>query len=141
MDYIRAEDVAAPLERIWQLLIDVEGWPRWTESMRRITRLDQGPLQVGSRSRVVQPRGRPMVWTVTELEPLQSFTWATHAPGLRLVGEHRLETAGDMVHTRLRLTTEGPLAGLASLTAGARIRSYVDMESAGLKRASEQPSG
>jgi hypothetical protein len=46
------------------LLVDVEGWPAWTESMREIKRREDGPLVVGSRSRVTQPKGQPMVWTV-----------------------------------------------------------------------------
>ena len=51
MRYIREETVHAPAQRVWRLLIDVEDWPAWTESMREIKRLEDGPLQVGSRSR------------------------------------------------------------------------------------------
>ncbi|WP_231584711.1 SRPBCC family protein [Mycobacterium haemophilum] len=60
--------------QVWQLLVDVAGWPAWTELMREIKRLEDGPLTVGSRSRVIQLKGRSMVWMVTELERLRVFT-------------------------------------------------------------------
>ncbi|VBA60332.1 hypothetical protein LAUMK191_05462 [Mycobacterium attenuatum] len=44
---------------------------------------------------------------------------------------------GDGVRTTLELSMAGPLAWLADLIAGSRVRSYVDMESNGLKRAAE----
>jgi uncharacterized membrane protein len=137
MRYIREEIVHAPAERVWQLLVDVEAWPAWTDSMREITRLDDGPFAVGSRSRVRQPKGRPMVWMVTEFEPLRSFTWATRQPGLSIEAAHRIEDAGDHVRTTLELLASGALAWLGALIAGSRIRSYLDMESTGLKRAAE----
>ena len=137
MRYVREETVHAPAERVWRLLIDVEGWPAWTESMREIKRLEDGPVQVGSRSRVTQPSGRPMVWTVTELEPKRTFTWAAAQPGLAFEAVHRVDDAGDYVRTTLEFTATGPLAWLASLIAGSRIRAWVDMESAGLKQAAE----
>ncbi|MBV9321197.1 MAG: SRPBCC family protein [Mycobacterium sp.] len=137
MRYIREETVHAPAQRVWRLLIDVEGWPAWTESMREIKRLEDGPLQVGSRSRVTQPRGRPMVWTVTELEPKRNFTWTAAQPGLAFEAVHRVHDAGDYTRTTLEFAATGLLAWLASLIAGSRIRAWVDMESAGLKRAAE----
>ncbi|HZU49773.1 MAG TPA: SRPBCC family protein [Mycobacterium sp.] len=131
------ETVHAPAERVWQLLVDVEGWPSWTASMREIKRLDDGPLRVGSRSRVVQPKGRPMVWTVTELEPMRNFTWVAKQPGLTLEAVHRIEDAGDHVRTTLEFRGSGPLAWLGSMIARSRIREYLGMESAGLKRVAE----
>ncbi|MFZ1174739.1 MAG: SRPBCC family protein [Mycobacterium sp.] len=138
MRYVREEVVHAPAARVWELLVDVVGWPAWTESMREIKRLDDGPLAVGSRSEVTQPKGRPMVWTVTELEPMRVFTWVTAQPGLSLEAVHRIDDTGAGVATTLEFIVSGPLAWLAALMAGARIRSYLEMESTGLKRAAEQ---
>ncbi|KZS66103.1 SRPBCC family protein [Mycobacterium pseudokansasii] len=137
MRYMREEIVHAPAARVWELLIDVEGWPAWTKSMREIERLETGPLTVGSRSRVTQPKGRPMVWTVTELQPMRTFTWVATQTGLSIEAVHRIDQDGDGVRTTLELIMAGPLAWLAGLTAGSRVRSYVDMESNGLKRAAE----
>jgi uncharacterized membrane protein len=137
MRYVREETVHAPADRVWQLLVDVQGWPAWTKSMRQINRLDDGPLAIGSQARVVQPKSRPMVWTVTELEPMRNFTWVARQPGLTLEAVHRIDDTGNGVHTTLEFNGTGPLAWLASLLAGSRIRAYLDMESAGLKRAAE----
>jgi uncharacterized protein YndB with AHSA1/START domain len=137
MRYVHEEIVRAPAERVWQLLVDVEGWPAWTDSMREIKRLDDGPLAVGSVSRVRQPKGRPMVWTVTELVPLHNFTWVTKQPGLAFEAVHRIEDAGDHVRTTLEFVVTGSLAWLGTLLGGSRIRNYVGMESNGLKRAAE----
>ncbi len=138
MRYVREEVVHAPAARVWELLVDVERWPTWTESMREIRRLDGGPLTVGSRSRVAQPKGRPMIWTVTELEPTRVFTWVAGQPGLSLEAVHRIDDTGAGVATTLEFIVTGPLAWLAAPMAGARIRSYLEMESTGLKRAAER---
>ncbi len=139
MRYVREEVVHASPERVWQLLVDVEGWPAWTKSMREIKRLEAGPLAVGSRSRVTQPKGRPMVWTVTELEPQHNFTWRAGQPALAFEAVHRIDGAGHQVRTTLEFTATGPLAWVAQLVAASRIRTWLDMESAGLKRAAERP--
>ena len=78
-----------------------------------------------------------MVWTVTELEPLRNFTWATGQPGLSFEAVHRIEDAGDHVRATFEFIARGALAWLGALIAGSRIRSYLDMESTGLKRAAE----
>jgi uncharacterized protein YndB with AHSA1/START domain len=137
MRYVREEIVRAPAARVWQLLLDVEKWPRWTESMQEIQRLEDGPLTVGSRSRVTQPRRRPLVWTVTELETPRTFTWVARQPGLSFEAVHRIDEAGEEVRTTLEFIVTGPLAWLANRLAGSRIRSSLEMESTGLKRAAE----
>lgn len=137
MRYTRTDTIAARPADAWAVLVDVERWPDWTASMREITRLDSGPLRLGSTARVRQPTGRPMIWTVTELDSERSFTWTASTPGIRFTGYHQLTPAGSGVQAVLTFTLTGPMAWLGRMLAGSRIRRYVDMEADGLKRQSE----
>lgn len=128
----------ADIDRTWAALIEVDTWPRWTESITSIEPVDSGELKAGNRFRVKQPGFPSNVWQVTELRERETFTWATSMPGVRTTGVHRL-TAGPDGGTTITLELEqrGALAGIVKVLAGRRTRKYVEMEAAGLKAASE----
>jgi uncharacterized membrane protein len=131
-------DIDAPAERVWEVMADVERWPEWTASVERAERLDDGPLRLGSRARLKQPRFPPVVWEVTELEPGRSFAWTAKNVGLTSVGRHRVVARGEGGATvTLTLEQEGPMAPLLALLTGKRTRRYVDTEAQGLKRRCE----
>jgi len=97
MDIKRVIDIAAPQERVWAVMSDVECWPEWTRSVKSVERLDPGPLGVRSRARVRQPRFPAAIWTVTALEPGRYFEWQSPALGLLSVGGHcRADQAGQL---------------------------------------------
>lgn len=125
-------DTATPMSVVWSRLIDVENWPSWTASMTRIERLDGGPLRVGSKARIHQPKGRPTVWEVTALTEGHEFTWQNRQPGILTIGRHVLTAAPPGTHILLALEHRGPLAWLARLLAGRRMAEYVRMEADGL---------
>ena len=138
MDIERVIDIAAPQERVWAIMADVERWPEWTRSVKSVERLDRGPFGVGSRARVRQPRFPPAIWTVTALEPGRSFEWRSPAPGLLSVGGHRVAAVGEHAsRVTLSLSWSGPLAPVMRLLFGTLSRRYVQMEAQGLKRRSE----
>jgi hypothetical protein len=68
------------------VLSDVERWSEWTPTVKRIQRLEQGPLTVGSRARIQPPRLPAAVWEVTQLQEGRGFTWVTRSPGVRVLG-------------------------------------------------------
>ena len=75
-------DIAAPPERVWAVMVDVEKWPKWTPSIRSVKRLVSGPLIVSSRVLIHQPKFPPAQWTVTEVVAGSRFTWRSGLPGM-----------------------------------------------------------
>ncbi len=137
MDIERTIDIAAPADRIWSILTDVERWPEWTESMTRLERLDTGPLAPGTRVRIRQPRLPVVVWTVQSVEPGRSFVWRHDGVGLHSVAGHSIEVAESGARVTLSLAWEGWLAPLIRRIYGELSRRYVDLEAQGLKRRCE----
>jgi uncharacterized membrane protein len=131
-------DIAAPPQRVWDVMIDVERWPEWTSSVSSVELLDGGPLKVGSRARIRQPRLAAAVWTVTTIEPGRYFEWRSVLPGLTSIGGHRIQPLGDE-RCRVLLSVEwkGVLAPLINLIYGELSRRYVTTEAEGLKRRAE----
>ena len=131
-------DIAAPADRVWAVMSDVERWHEWTPSITRVTLLRKGALAVGSRALVRQPKFPPALWRVTELVPGRSFTWVSVAPGLRVIGRHAVELTVNGTRAVLTLELKGMVGGLwGRLTRGITER-YVAYEAAGLKARSEE---
>ena len=109
-------DIPAGPDRVWAVLADVERWSEWTPSVIRIRRLDPGPLAVGSRVRIHQPRLLPAIWRIGELAEGRRFTWVT-----------------------LSVRFEGLLASLVARLTRNLNRRYLELEAAGLRRRSIDP--
>jgi uncharacterized membrane protein len=138
VEFRRSIDIEAPPDVTWAVMSDGERWPEWTRSVTSVRRLDKGPLRVGSRALIRQPRFPPAVWTVTTLEPGRRFVWRSGMPGMWVYGDHAVEPTATGSRATLRLTYDGALARLMGrLTHGITNR-YLDMEAAGLKQRSEE---
>lgn len=137
MRYSTKIPVSAPARTVWRVLHDAEDWPELTPSMARVDLLD-GPLGPGRRIRIEQPGLRPMTWAVTEYVDGESFTYLATSPGVRVSAWHRVDTDRDGAHLTLGVEMRGPLAWLIGTLVGARTRSYVDQEAAGIKAAAER---
>jgi hypothetical protein len=131
--------VNASVERVWDLTVDVEAWPHVTPTMTSVTRLDNGPMRVGSSARVVQPRQRPAVWTVTRLEPSQVFEWQTKVMSVMMTARHQLTSEGDGCRNALHIELTGFGSGLLRWLAGAKIRSAIETENRCFQAAAESP--
>ena len=119
---------------IWQVLADVERWPRWTPTVLEVQPLENHGLHVGSRYRITQPKLRPAIYEVTECVPHQAFTWVQKAPGSVMIADHRLN-AGDGASTEVELSfaTEGPLGAILGSFYAKRICDLVRTEARSLK--------
>lgn len=130
-------EIRATPQRVWAVLSDVEGWPEWTPSVRSAERLDAGPLAVGSRARIRQPKLLPAVWRITSIEKGSAFTWVTRSPGLSVTAHHLVEATPDGSRATLSIRFEGLLAPLVALLTRRLNNRYLRLEGAGLKRRSE----
>lgn len=122
---------------VWEVLADVERWPQWTASMRRVELLDPGPLAVGNRVRIKQPRVPTTVWRVSELVPGRSFTWTAAGPGVRSTGSHTVVASDGGAEVTLVFRQEGPVGELLGRLVRGLIRRYVETEAAGLAARAE----
>src|SRR4051794_11441194 len=106
-------DVAAPAQVVFATYVDVELWPPWTSSVTGVKPLDRGPLRVGARTRIQQPKLPVAIWQVTALEPCREFRWQARGAGVLTTTIHRVTPITD---TTCRVTTvleqAGPLAAV-----------------------------
>jgi uncharacterized membrane protein len=134
MHHIHRVIVRANPDAIWNVLADVERWPKWTPTMLQVEPLMPGDLRVGARYRVTQPKLRPGIYEVTDCRPGKVFTWVQKTPGATLVADHRF-TASDAAGTELELSfaTEGLLGGMVARKYGKLIAEYIATEARSLK--------
>jgi uncharacterized protein YndB with AHSA1/START domain len=133
-------EIAAPPTRVWDVLSDVERWPQWTETVTSVRRSDQGPLRVGSRARISQPRIPETEYVVTALDPGRSFTWVASSPGVSTAAHHELEPVADTAtRVRLSVTQSGWLGSVMGRFYRRLTERYLANEASGLKARCEQP--
>ena len=131
--------IDAPADVVWEVFSDVERWPEWTASVTRIVAVDGPGLAVGKRFAIKQPRMPKLVWEVTELVPGSSWTWVQRSPGGLTVARHDVIAESDnRTQVRQQLDQRGPLGALVGFLMRGMTRRYLDLETAGLKAASEQ---
>ena len=68
-------DTSAPVEVMWELLIDVDRWPEWGPSVRRAT-LATNRFALGSRGTVRTVIGLELPFEVTRFEEGRSWSWS-----------------------------------------------------------------
>ncbi|MDQ4132275.1 MAG: SRPBCC family protein [Actinomycetota bacterium] len=131
-------DIDAPVAEVWAVISDVERWPEWTASVSEVKLLSPGPLAVGLRVRVKQPRLPTTVWEVTTLVPGQSFTWKATGPGMVTFGDHGVTaTDGDRATATLGIRRTVPLAAVYDFVFNRVDQKYVTIEAQSLKRRCE----
>lgn len=130
-------DIEAPVDRVWELTLDVESWPEHTPTMTFVERLDSAALAVGSRVRIKQPAQRTRVWTVTAFETRRLFAWSTRAMGTSMTAGHRLvPNAAGTTHV-LTVDIDGPLSRLVGPLMRRPIAGAIARENRGFKAAAE----
>lgn len=83
-----AETTHAPPGVAWAHISNVAAWPTWLPTASRVEAFSRGELSSGARFKVYQPKLRPAIWAVIELNPGTNFVWQTRSPGLTLWANH-----------------------------------------------------
>lgn len=137
MDFQDSIEINASPEHIWEVLIDVEHWPEWTESMESVRKLDPGELRVGSKIAIVQPKVPPLTWTVTSIDPGKSFSWEADVRGVHSRATHAIEPNGGSSTVTLGVHQTGVPTKLFGWYLRRISAKYVPMEARGLKQRAE----
>jgi uncharacterized membrane protein len=131
------DTIGAPPERVWAVVVDVERWPERIPTVDAVERLDAGPLVVGSRTRLEQPRLPTAVWTVTGLTEGSSYTWESTSPGVTVTATHVVEPHPDGSRLTLSVWVAGPISRIGWLLTRKLTKRYVETEAASIKQTAE----
>ncbi|MGH8829220.1 MAG: SRPBCC family protein [Jiangellaceae bacterium] len=137
MRFETTTSIAATPQQVWEVYADVERWPEWTASVTSVERLDPGPLRVGARTRIKQPKLPVAVWEVTELVDGERWVWVATGPGVTTTAAHEIRASDSGATATATIDQNGPVGALIGrLTRGLTER-YLALEGAGLKARSE----
>lgn len=137
MRFEHAVVVAASAETVWKVLVDVTSWPELTASMTSVEQLDPGPLAVGTRVRIKQPKLPVTEWVVTECVEGQRFVWESTNGGVKTRSVHSVVQAVGSATLRLEIEQSGLLSPVVGMLFGPTTHRYLDMEARGIKARAE----
>lgn len=137
MDITDTLEIAAPVDEVWALTVDIERWPAMTPTVSSVERLGDKPLGLGSQARLEQPGMLPAVWTVTDFDPGRLFAWETKLATVTLRGIHRLEQTEAGCRNTLAVEMSGLGSGILRAVGRRRLANTIATENRGFKRTAE----
>lgn len=111
MRFSSSVEINAPVEKVWTLVDNLEEWPQWMPSIKKIARVSEGPLTVGSQLSVTAKVSRltvNLLMTITEFVPERSVVMQGKALGTNLTRFYTLEP----VNGKTKVTVGGEVSGL-----------------------------
>lgn len=130
-------EVAAPPATVWAVMADLRRWPEWTGSISTIDLAEGDALAPGLQARITQPQVPSATWTVTEVVPGASFTWATKSLRMTETAAHRITPLGNGSKVTLTLDIEGATSVILRPFIRRASERNLRMEAEGLKRRAE----
>ena len=111
MKFKASADINASAEKAWSLLNDVEEWPKWVPSLKKIEKVSGGPLKTGTQVRVVAKSAITvnLLMTITEFAAGQRVVMEGKVLGMKMTRYYTLEPVDKK---RARLTAGGEVIGL-----------------------------
>ena len=109
-------EIDAPAEKVWALIDKLEEWPQWMPSIKKIEKVSQGPLSVGSQLSVkAKVSGLPvtLVMTITEFASGRNVVMEGKTLGTKLTRFYTLEPVNGKTKVTIGGDVSGTLAWLA----------------------------
>lgn len=138
MRFEESIDIDAQQERVWEVLSDLEAWPRRIETVDVVELLTPAPMSKGSRVRLKQPKLPEGTWDITVWDAPSYFEWRQKSGGITSVAGHRVEMLEEgRSRLTLSLDMRGPLIPVIGLFYRGLTNRYMTIEAQGIKRAAE----
>jgi len=138
MRFEESIDIDAQHERVWEVLSDLEAWPRRIETVDVVELLTPAPMSKGSRVRLKQPKLPEGTWDITVWDAPSYFEWRQKSGGITSVAGHRVEMLEEgRSRLTLSLDMRGPLIPVIGLFYRGLTNRYMTIEAQGMKRVAE----
>ena len=111
MRFSSSVEINAPVDKVWALVDRLEEWPQWMPSIKKIEKVSEGPLTVGSQLSVTAKVSRltvNLIMTITEFVPQRSAVMQGKALGTNLTRFYLFEP----VNGKTKVTIGGEVSGL-----------------------------
>lgn len=139
MHFETSIEIEASQQRVWDVLTDLQAWPRRIETVDTVELLTPPPVTEGSRVRLRQPKLPEGTWDVTAWGAPSYFEWTQRTSGITSVAGHRVEAlAGGRARLTLTLDMRGVLIPVIGRFYKGLTNRYMSLEAEGMKRAAEK---
>ena len=137
MRFEESIDIDAQQQRAWDVLSDLEAWPRRIDTVDVVELLTPAPVAEGSRILLKQPKLPEGTWDITVWDAPSYFELRQKSGGITSVAGHRVEELGEgRSRLTLSLDMRGLLIPVVALFSGLTNR-YMTIEAQGMKLAAE----
>ncbi|MBM3156681.1 MAG: hypothetical protein FJ004_05290 [Chloroflexi bacterium] len=110
MKFSASSEIDASPEKTWSLLKNIEEWPQWVPSLKKVEKVSGEPLGKGSQVRVVAKSliKVNLLMTVTEFAAGQRVVMEGKVLGVRMTRYYTLESVAQ---NKAKLTAGGEVKG------------------------------
>ncbi|HUF67125.1 MAG TPA: SRPBCC family protein [Longimicrobiales bacterium] len=138
MRFEESIDIDVQQQRVWDVLSDLEAWPRRIETVDVVELLTPAPVAEGSRILLKQPKLPEGTWDITVWDPPSYFELRQKTGGVTSVAGHRVEVLEpDRSRLTLSMDMQGPLVPIIGLFSKGLVNRYMSIEAQGMKLAAE----
>jgi hypothetical protein len=114
MKFSASVEINSTPERTWALVNNVEEWPKWIPSLKKIEKVSRGPLGVGSQVLVVAKSliTVNLLMTITEFVAGRRVVMEGKVLGVKMTRYYGMEPVGQ---NKAKLTSGGEVSGFLAI--------------------------